>query len=83
MLPRNRPTYPLTPAVTDPALLRQMADTTPCTGIQCQCGAVIKESHMERHQRSKTHRVSLAWVREQGFIAMAQHAQRVTPSDTH
>jgi len=33
---------------------------------------------MERHQRSKTHRVSLAWVREQGFIAMAQQAQRVS-----
>jgi len=78
MLPRNRPTYPLTPAITDPVLLRQMADTTPCMGVQCQCGAVIKECHMERHQRSKTHRVSLAWVREQGFIAMAQQAQRVS-----
>ena len=74
---------PITPAITDPILLRQMTDTTPIEGIQCECGNVINACHLERHRRSKKHALSLNWVREQRYIAIAQHAQRerVTPAD--
>ena len=81
-MPRHhRPFETPTPAITDPVILRQMAeqdDTVYQETTMCDCGCDISTRHLERHRRSKKHMASLMWVRQQGFLAMAQHAQRVS-----
>ena len=72
MVRHYRPTEtPTTPAITDPVLLRQMeVDAPPC--ITCGCGESIDARHLERHQRSKKHRVALDWYRTQMLVAYAE-----------
>jgi hypothetical protein len=78
MVRRNRPTPTPLPTTPDPDLIGQMMSGGQIEGVQCECGNVIKACHLERHRRSKAHTLSLNWVRQQGFMAMAQHAQRVS-----
>jgi hypothetical protein len=77
MVRRYRPTEtPVTPAVTDPALLREdEADTLP--SVLCECGSSIDARHVERHRRSKKHRVELDWYRTQLLTAIAEQQIRL------
>jgi hypothetical protein len=66
---------PITTAITDPALIRQMreqeeADEPP--RITCECGCIIDARHVERHRRTKKHRVELQWFREQMLLQLAE-----------
>jgi hypothetical protein len=76
---RMRPTNPnATPAITDPALLRQLEEQDAALYQEttlCECGCDISTRHLERHRRSKNHRLTLNWLREQRLIAIAQNAQ--------
>ena len=71
---------PVTPAVTDPVLLRQMreqeeAEAPPC--VTCECGCSIDARHIERHRRSKAHRKELEWRRTQLLTAYAEQQIRL------
>jgi hypothetical protein len=62
---------PTTPAITNPILLRQMEAESP-PSVSCGCGESIDARHLERHQRSKKHRVQLDWYRTQMLVAYAE-----------